>query len=477
MSEKKVSYKSASTYYFIGNIFNRGMSFLTVPIFTRILSTYDYGIVTTYNSYVTILTMVLGFALHSGIRIAYVDYKEKYDDFTSTQVFFTLVVSGTASGLIVAGAKLLNIDVSITLLVLCLAHSLSAAIVQDYSYYLMMKYRYKFRTAFMILPNLISVILSVLAVLFICETDLYMGRIIPTAIVNIGFGLIVIVLIFKKSRVLLNKEYLKYGLAYSVPLIIHGIALNILSQSDRVMITSLADASQTGIYSLIYNFSMISTVITTSLEGVWIPWFLQKMKERQIKMIGEMAENYINLMTYAMVCLILVAPEVVKLLASEPYWEGISIIPPIVLANYIIFMYTLYVNVEHYYKKTPYITFNTIIAAVTNLVLNFIFIPKYGYVAAAYTTIVSYFLSFVLHARYAKKLEPDMYPLKTFLRPIAHIAITCVLFYVLINFWYARWMLAIVYFFAMLYKERNRIFGFFPEIKNNLPKRKDKNRL
>lgn len=472
MSEKKVNAKSVSAYYFVGNIFNKGMSFLTVPIFTRILSTYDYGIVTTYNSYVTILTMVLGFALHSGIRIAYVDYKDKYEDYTSTQVFFTLVVSGTISGMIVAGAKLLNVDVSITLLVLCLAHSLSSAIVQDYSYYLMMKYRYKARTAIMILPNLISVILSVMAVLFVCETDLYLGRIVPTAIVNIAFGLIIIILVFRKSRVLINKEYIKYGLKFSVPLIIHGIALNILSQSDRVMITSLADASQTGIYSLIYNFSMISTVITTSLEGVWIPWFLQKMKERQIKAIEAMAENYINLMTYVMVCLIFVAPEVVKLLASEPYWEGISIIPPIVLANYVIFMYTLYVNVEHFYKKTPYITVNTIIAAVTNLVLNFIFIPKYGYVAAAYTTIVSYFLSFVLHARYAKKLEPDLYPLKTFFRPIAHIVITCVLFYTLINFWYIRWILAIAYFFAMLYRERNRIFEFFPGIKNKLFKRK-----
>ena len=57
-------------------------------------------------------------------------------------------------------------------------------------------------------------------------------------------------------------------------------------------------------------------------------------------------------MTYAMCCLIMVAPEVVKILASKPYWEGIVIIPPVVLSNYIIFVYTMYVNVEHYYKKT-----------------------------------------------------------------------------------------------------------------------------
>lgn len=464
-------YKKASTYYFVGNIFNKGMSFITVPIFTRILTTYDYGIVTTYNSWVTMLTMVLGFALHSGIRIAYIDYKDKYDDFTSTQVFFTLIASGAISFFIVAGAKLLNVNTSITLIVLCLANSISAAVVQDYSYYLMMQYRYKFRTAIMILPNLISVIFSIIAVMFVCKTDLYMGRIVPTAFVNTVFGLIVVVLVFRKSHVLFNKEYLSYGLKYSVPLIVHGIALNILSQSDRVMITWLADASQTGIYSLIYNFSMIASVITTSLEGVWVPWFLEKLKERKLDEIEKIAKDYINLMTYVMVCLIFVAPEVVKILASEPYWEGIVIIPPVVLANYIIFIYTLYVNIEHYYKKTLYITANTLIAAGTNLILNYIFIPYYGYVAAAYTTIASYVLSFVLHSRYAKKLEPDLYPLKTFARPLTHILITCILFYLLIDIWYIRWALMAVYFFAMLFKERNRIFEYFPGIKEKLTKR------
>lgn len=92
----------------------------------------------------------------------------------------------------------------------------------------------------------------------------------------------------------------------------------------------------------------------------------------------------------------MVGPEIVKLLASSKYWEGIGIIPPVVLANYIIFAYTLYVNIEHFYKKTPYITLNTVIAAGLNLILNYIFIPRYGYMAAAYTTLVACYLFFVL---------------------------------------------------------------------------------
>ena len=71
-------YKKASTCYLIGNIFNKGIAFLTVPIFTRILSTSDYGIVTTYNSWIGIVSMLLGFALHMAIRSSFIDYC-KYD--------------------------------------------------------------------------------------------------------------------------------------------------------------------------------------------------------------------------------------------------------------------------------------------------------------------------------------------------------------------------------------------------------------
>ena len=468
---KQIDYKKASTYYFIGNIFNKGIAFITVPIFTRIMSTYDYGMVDTYNSWVAMLTMILGFALHTGIRLAYVDYRDKFKDFTATSMLFTILASSVISVIIIVVCHTLNIGTSIVLIVLCLVQSISSALITDFEYYLMMQYRYRLRTFFMILPNLLSSTLSILAILFIYKNEVYLGRVIPTASVNIVIALVVVVVFFNKCHVSLNKVYIKYGLAISVPLIVHGIALNILSQSDRVMITWLADASQTGIYSLIYNFSMIATVITTSLDGVWFPWFLSKLKERRLDDIRKITIDYVNLMTYAMVCLIFVAPEIVKLLASKEYWEGIVIIPPVVLSNYIVFIYTLYVQIEHYYKKTPYITFNTLIAAVSNLILNYMFIPKHGYVAAAYTTIASYFISFVLHSRYAKKLEPDLYPLEMFVRPLIHIMITSILFYVLTDYWYLRWGLMVAYFFTMLFRERNRIFEFFPGIKDILMKR------
>lgn len=464
MIERNVNYKKASTFYLFGSLFNKGMSFFTVPIFTRLLSTSDYGIVTTYNSWISILAMVVGFALHTGIRIAFVDYKEEMKDFMATTTTFTLLSGGLLSVAIIFVSRLVSFELNTTLIILCLLQSIATALVEDYSMYLMMQYRYKFRTALMILPNLISVILSVIAIKFVLTKDLYIGRIIPTALTVILFGILVCVLVYSKSRCFLNRDYLKYALSFSLPLILHGIALNILSQTDRTMITWLADSSQTGIYSLIYNFSMIATVITTSLEGIWVPWFYNKLQKKIYDEINVVAKDYINLMTYCMIGVILVGPEVVKLLASSNYWDGIKIIPPVVLSNFIIFAYTLYVNIEHFHKKTKGITFNTVIAALTNIILNSLLIPKYGYVAAAFTTLASYLVSFVLHSYKSKKLEPNLYSITYFALPLMEIVIATVLFYVFMDNAVVRWVIVFIYVIAMLVKEWNRIVVYFPTL-------------
>ena len=460
---KKNDYKKAGTYYFIGNLFNKGIAFLTVPIFTRILSTSDYGIINTYGTWISIISIFVSLAIYMGIRASFIDYRDNIDDFLSTCTTFTLLNGFSVSLIFIIISRALTIKISTSLLFLCAIQSVATAILQNYSMYLMMQFRYKFRTALMILPNLVSVIISIILIVFFINDDKYLGRIVPQAIVHLIIATIVIILIYKSSNRVFNKEYLKYALAISTPLVLHGISLNILSQSDRTMITWLADAGQSGIYSLVYNFSMIATVITTSLDGIWVPWFTKSLMESKETEINSRAKKYIDFMTIAMISVMLIGPEAVKILAPVQYWDGISIIPPIVISNFVIFAYTLYVNIEHYYKKTPYITINTIIAACSNLILNYIFIPKYGYVAAAYTTLASYLLSFILHSNYSRSLNSRLYPIKTFAIPLAEIAIAVSVFCLFKEMWFIRWMLVVLFLALSIYINRTFLYELLPE--------------
>ncbi len=461
MSEKKSvgnNLKKASTYYLVGTFFNKGMSFLTVPIFTRLLTTYDYGIVNTYTSWSGIIGVIFSLAIYMGIRAAFIDYEDTIDEFVSVCNTFTIITSLIISSLVIFWGQIFNLNINMYLITFCFIEGFSDAILQNYMMYLMMKYKFRARTSIMVLPSLISTFVSVFLILTVFETNRYWGKIVSGSLIKTFFAVVALAICYSKSHKLFNFKYLSYALKISTPLVLHGIALGILSQSDRTMITWLAGASQTGIYSLIYNYSMIATVVTNALEGVWVPWFTQKLKYMEIDNINRAMSLYSFLICTIICGVMLVGPEVVSIMAAESYWEGIVVIPPLVISNFIIFVYTLFVNIEHYHKKTIFISVNTVIAAILNIVLNFVFIPQYGYAAAAYTTLMSYVTSLVLHLIYAKKLEKEVGKIRDFTKSFLLLIISVLVFYIFLTEWYIRWIFALIILMIMMHAERNIIF-------------------
>ena len=163
---KSKDYAKTGTYYLVGNLFNKGIAFLTIIIYTRILKAYDYGIINIFSSWVGIViiliiaTFLQNFSdldivqsAFASIRVAFVDFKEKIDDFLSSIISLTLIVGMFLSVLILSVCVFIRINTNIGIVILCLAQSLFTAIIEDYSMYLMMKYRYKLRKLILILSN------------------------------------------------------------------------------------------------------------------------------------------------------------------------------------------------------------------------------------------------------------------------------------------------------------------------------------
>lgn len=452
--------KSASVYYLAGTLFNKGIAFITVPIFTRILTMEDYGIVTTYNSWSAIMGMMFSLALYMSIRTSFVDFEKEKCDFLSTILLFTLSYGLTISIIIYFFSYMFFSYWVSSIVLLCVLQALGGALLESVSQYLMMHMNYKFRTAIMILPGFLSTIIAYIVIKYIISTELYMGRIVPLSVITLFFGIGVSVYFLPQGKMEINKTYLKYALRISLPLILHGLALNILSQSDRTMITMIADYTQTGIYGLIYNYSMISIVITNALDGVWVPFFMNCMMKREYNQINRKAVEYIKLITVAMIIVILIGPEMIMVMAPSSYWEGFYIIPPIVLANFLIFIYTFYANVEHFYKKTLFISINTLIAAIVNIILNYFFISWWGYIGAAYSTFISYLFSLTLHYIYSVKLNKDVLPIMNVLIPILTLISICVVYYLFIEKWYIRWGSVIFCLIMFCFKEKQLIIDF-----------------
>jgi O-antigen/teichoic acid export membrane protein len=108
--------------------------------------------------------------------------------------------------------------------------------------------------------------------------------------------------------------------------------------------------------------------------------------------------------------ILLVVPEVIWILGGKEYAGAIYCLPPLITSCVFQFIYTMYVNIEFYEKKTIGVALATMVATGINLALNFILIPispENGYIIAAYTTLAGYIVLFIMHYFMVKRLGMD----------------------------------------------------------------------
>lgn len=396
----------AGVWYVCCNIITNGIYFLTTPIFTRLLSQEDFGITATYSSYVAIFTVIATLDLYSCIQFSKVEFDNKSKEFLSSILFlssisviFFYLLFKILSFFMIFQTNIPNKLIEVLFLEIIFKNAFTMLQTQHRAY---LKYK-----EFVAMTIVSTVLGQSLAIIFVSvmSNEQYTGRIMGTAIPFFIIGIVIIITVFYRGRTFYNREYWKFGLKISLPLVPHHLSGNILSQFDRIIINSCVGAEYAALYSLSSNYSLVVQVVWNSLNNAWIPWFYEKMKQDSIDEIKKFCKVYTIFFTVITLGMIAIAPEAVLVLGGETYKESISAIPPIILGVFFQFLYSLYINVEFYHKKTKIVAIGTMIAAVTNIILNYVFIPKFGYVAAAYTTLAGYVLLFVLHYFIAKKIE------------------------------------------------------------------------
>lgn len=472
MSDKTGENKvvKAGIGYTIGNYMLKGLSFLTVPIFSRLLSTSDYGIFNTYLAYQSIVFLFVGMALHTSLKNAKYKYKEDFAKYNSCCILVTLLNLGIwllLSNLIypLYGDAVGFSRVIVNLLLL---DSFGTALIQFFNVYVGLDYRYSSFLKISAFNAVANMGISVLLIMTVFRNDRAMGRILGNVIPVTVIACVIIWYFWRKAAPRFDLKYTKFAVSYSLPLIPHGISQVILAQFDRIMIKELIGPSQAGIYSFAYNIFSIINVTSNSLDNVWGPWFYERMEQKDYGSIKKYSSKYAFGMLMFSVMVMLAAPELVKILGAREYWDAMYSVIPIVIGGYFMFLYTLPSSVEYYYAKTKFIAIGTGMAALINIVLNIIFIRQFGYLAAAYTTLVTYLLYFVFHYLIAWNIQ-KMCMFQTG-RLAAYILLAVAagaLSLVMMEYWLIRWViLAAVGIFTLVWL--NREFDFMRRVKEKL---------
>lgn len=405
--EEKQSTVKAAIYYLVCQILVNGMTFIVTPIFTRMMSKQDYGSVSNFFAWETMLFPLITLNLRTTItrsKFVFFDINDTYlSSILATSNIFTLLIY-----LIVEFNKEIFVNVfelDIRYIRLLFLYILFKTCFEYQQIQFKNYYKSKLFVFYSILSVFSSLILSLILVQFM-ENKLN-GRILGTVIPSVIINLFIFCDIWKRGK-RIDLKCVKFALNMGLPLIPSAVSATLLSSSDRVMITKYCNSEQTALYSTAYTVYSIAAIIWTALQQAWEPWLNDNLAKQNFDGIKSHSKVFAILYTALIVGVMLVAPEIILIMGGKAYFEAIWVMPPIILAMIFQFLYTFYFNLEYFYGETYIISLGTFMAAIINVGLNWIFIPRYGYIAAAYTTLVAYALMLLYHFLIVKvKLKKD----------------------------------------------------------------------
>ena len=394
-------------WYTVCDFLQKSLHFITVPLFSRIMLKSDIGYFGNMSSWMSILTVLTSFELSQSIIRSKLEIKEDLDSYIWSILSLTTITTGVAyivfclfpdffSGLINVEPRHFHI----MFLYLLTAPAFSMFITKQRAFY-----KYKSFVIITLISSVAATVLSLTLVLLL--TDKLTGRIYGGYVPHIVIGTVFYVLLLCKGK-RIKTEHWKYSLTLMLPLVPHVLSLSLLSSSDRIIITRVCGTEYTAVYTIAYSCYHIATVLFHSMNKAWAPWLLDNLHTKNYSEIRNVSKKYIGLFAILINIVYFLAPEIIWLLGGKSYADAVFCIPPLIASCVIQMIYTMYVNVEFYAKKTIGVSIGTIIAAAVNILLNVLLIPLYperGYTIAAYTTLVVYALLFVIHYFLVKRLH------------------------------------------------------------------------
>lgn len=387
-----------SLWFTVCTFLQRGTALITVPVFTRLLTTEQYGICNIYFAWFDIFLLFTSFKIpYEGLNNGLIRYEKEKDAYTSSVlglIFVTTLISGSVYWLFhqeinrITGLN--NFLMVLMFIQLFFNPSLMLWINRE---------RFDFRYRMPVLISVFSTIFNLVVTILAVITTNYKteARIISSVFVQSFFGLLMMIVLLKKGRKIFSKVYWGFAIKFNLPLIFYYISQIILSQSDRVMINYFQGSEKTALYSVAYSAATIIQLFVSSVNGSFNPWMYKKIKECEFCTIRSTSKILCMCVAGATLALSSLAPDLIRILATEEYMEAIWVIVPVSTSVFFIFLYMLFANVQMYYGENCGISIVSIVCSLLNLILNLFFIPEFGYVAAGWTTLISYMVLTLFH--------------------------------------------------------------------------------
>ena len=395
---------------------------VSIPIITRLFPPSDYGNYILVMATIGVLSTLVGWLSMSIIRF-YPIYKRD----GKLEQFYANII------------KLSIISIGIISLIFSTIFLFTKSYISSDLYFLMW-----IGILIFILKSFFEILLHFLRVKR--QVTWYSGFIIWGSITRIGFAMLLIIVfnfgiiglfwgsilsltivlpfLWKKGigKVSLNSNMsipLTLEMAkYSFPLVAGNLAAWILSLSDRYILEFYRGSYEVGIYSASYAISEKSIMLLVTLfmlasRPISINIWEKEGKKKSQEFVSKLTRYYLIICFPAIIGLSVLARPVIRILTAQEYYEGYRIIPLVALGAFFLGLQQRFQAGFVFYKKTHFIMYAIGFSGLVNLILNFLLIPEYGYMAAAITTFISYVFLLLSMIILSRKLFIWQFPFKS----------------------------------------------------------------
>ncbi len=394
----------ASTAYAVCSILQRCMSFITLPLFTRLLTTQQYGQYNVYTSWSSILTIFITLNLAYGsFSTAMIRFEEDRPGYIAAVQNVCVVLAAVFFAIYLPFRQWWNGVFEMSTPLVCLMVVDVLAQFALLCWYGVRRFAFQYKSVIAV-TLLIAVVSPLIAYFMVINSqERGVARIFGYALFGILVGTIIFVYNAIRGGGGFNRKYWRFALGFNIPLIPYYLSQVVFNESDRIMISHISGTDKAGIYGVAYTLATLLTFVLNAINNSYVPWFYGRIKEGKGEENRSVSCGIAGLMAFLLLGVIALAPEIIGILAGKAYREAVWVVPPVAMSMLLLFYSQLFINLEFYYEEKTMLVWGSIASALLNILLNYLLIPMFGFVAAGYTTLASYIV-FALANYFTMKL-------------------------------------------------------------------------
>jgi O-antigen/teichoic acid export membrane protein len=401
MLDKIIRLGKDTAIYGLSSILGRFLNFLLVPFYTNYLLPSEYGIVANLYAYIAFATILYGYGMENAYMrfVSTLEFGDKKAHFSTpflslllTSVLFSSLIHFAAPAI----ATLIGLDTAHSQLIRYAAWILCFDTLMIVPYAsLRMDQKAAWFAGLRIVHIVLNVLLNIVLITYVgMKAD---GVLLANLAASCATLLLLLVLtgdqLVPHFTPPLYRALLRFGLPY-IPAGLAGIAMQVV---DRPILKALTDDATVGIYQANYRLGVLMMLVVSMFDYAWRPFFLTHAKDENAKELFARVFTYFSvLLFFVFLTVSLFIEDLVRVKVggayffNPAYWEGVSIVPWVLLAYVFTGAYTVFVVGVYLEKKTEYLPLVTGAGALVNVAANVLLIPRFGILGAAYATLAAY---------------------------------------------------------------------------------------